>query len=200
MNDQIEAIVTQMTTVFESAFATLIQRRDSQYAGEIVPLDAERQSLLKEHAAIGEAAKNLSLLLPARARQAQREADALLLDGKPEEAAAKIRESEEAKNAPARMNERQQEILTRIEGIEEQKKDLARRIFREWYPECQAVIRAGERGLFITLLDGLLESFRRFETTAKTPLVTQGHIVELTSPERSREWASGRSWYSGRVE
>jgi hypothetical protein len=105
------------------------------------------------------------------------------------------------------MQERQQEIAARIEAIAREKQAIARRIFAWWYPECQAIIRAAEHGLFITLLNTIEESFSDFQTRTNTNapdglvggLFHKGHIAGLTADERSAEWAAGQRWYSGRV-
>ena len=103
----------------DETFAALIERRDSQYAAAIAPLDAERESLSQEHAAIGEAAQNLAELLPAKARVAQAEHDRLLLAGDREGAAVKLAEQKEAEHAAEAMRARQREIFNRLEAITE---------------------------------------------------------------------------------
>ena len=189
----------------DDTFAALIERRDSQYAAAIAPLDADRESLSQEHAAIGEAAQNLAELLPARARVAQAEHDRLLLAGDREGAAVKLAEQNEAEHAAEAMRARQREISNRIEAIREEKKERARRIFADWYLDCQKVIRPIERGLFVVILDGLQKSFFDFQNATDTagdggrnPLFHQGHLAGLTADERSAEWLSGSKWYGRR--
>jgi len=206
MDAKIEDMAARIENVFQETFDTLIQRRDSQYASEILALDLNRQELLKEDAAIGEASRNLEKILPARARQAQREADALLVAGKVDEAELKIKEAEEAANAPAAMRTKRGEISARVAAIDDDKRNIARRIFASWYADCQAVIRPAEHGLFIVLLDGLKESFAPFQNATNTGMDAWGHgglfnpnhIANLTAPERSAEWQSGQRWYRGR--
>lgn len=213
MNPKHETQDTEVTDMAEeiagtlqAAFDLLIERRDRQYADAIEPLDAELDTLEQESASIGEARVNLQRLLPAKAREAQRAADALLLDGKHEEAAAKLAEAEEAGTAPEAMKQRQQEISARCEAIEAQKQAAARRIFSTWYAETQTVVRAAERGLFCTLLDGLKASFYQYQERTGTggtldrphnTLVKLSTLTDLTAPERSQEWKAGNSWYSG---
>jgi hypothetical protein len=193
-------------SIIESRDA-LIAERDAQIAAANAPLDAERELLLQEHAAIEEAAHSLELLLPAREREAQRQADVLLLDGKQEEAAAKIAESEEARTAPEAMKERQREISARIEAIAGEKKTIAKRIFADWYTKLQAIVRAAEHGLFIELLDKSRAEMYAYQErhnlggTLKQPfshLVKDSHLVRLTADERTAEWNSGSRWYGGR--
>ena len=212
MNAQLETQDTEVTDIAEeisdtlqAAFDLLIERRDRQYADAIEPLDEERDTLEEESASIGEARVNLERLLPAKAREAQRAADALLLAGKHEEAAAKLTEAEEAANAPEAMKERQREISARIEEIGAEKQTAARRIFASWHEDCKTVIRPVEHGLFVVLLDGLQKSFYDFQNLTNTAgdgvlntLFRLGHITDLTAGERSPEWNSGTRWYGGR--
>jgi len=202
---EVQDLCEEIGDILQAAFDLLIGRRDRQYADAIEPLDAERDTLEQESASIGEARRNLEQLLPAKAREAQRAADALLLSGKHAAAAAKLTEAEEAANAPEAMKERQREISARIEAIEAEKQAAARRIFSTWYAETQTVVRAAERGLFCTLLDGLKASFYEYQERTGTggtldrphnTLVKLSTLTDLTAPERSQEWKAGNSWYS----
>jgi hypothetical protein len=204
-----DSITTQMAEhigqIIDETFAALIESRDSQYAAAIAPLDAEGENLGKEYAAIGEAARNLAELLPAKARVAQAEHDSLLLAGDREGAAVKLAEQKEAEHAAEAMRARQREISNRIGGISEEKKEQARRIFADWYPDCQKVIRPIEHALFVTVLDGLQKSFFDFQAMTDTAgdgvlntLFKQYHLAGLTADERSAEWLSGSKWYGRR--
>jgi hypothetical protein len=204
-DDEVFDAAEEVGGTLQAAFDLLIERRDRQYAEAIAPLDAESETLELECASIGEARVNLELLLPAKAREAQRAADALLLAGKHEEAAAKLTEAEDAANAPEAMKERQREISARIEAIEAEKQAAARRIFSTWYAETQTVVRAAERGLFCTLLDGLKASFYEYQERTGTggtldrphnTLIKLSTLTDLTAPERSEEWTAGNRWYS----
>jgi hypothetical protein len=202
---EIQDVCEEIGGTLEAAFDLLIERRDRQYAAAIAPLDAEREALEQESASIEEAAHNLELLLPAKARIAQNEADQLTVAGKSEEAKAKLEEMRQAESAPGAMRARQREIANRIEAIEAEKQTAARRIFASWHEDCQAIIRPIEHGLFVVLLDGLQKSFYDFQTRTNTAgdgvlntLFKLGHITDLTAGERSPEWASGNRWYGGR--
>ena len=162
MDTQIVEMAENVTSLFDQTFTELIERRDAEYNTAIAPLDAERESLTQEHGAIGEASANLEKILPARAREAQREADVLTVAGKHEEAEAKIAEAEDAKRAPSAMNDRQREIDERIAVIDREKRAIARRVFEQWYAELLPVCRAAERGFLVILLDGLEDSFTEF--------------------------------------
>ena len=181
----------------EAAFALLIERRDRHYADAIEPLDVERDTLEQESASIGEARVNLERLLPAKAREAARAADALLLAGKREASEAKLAEAAEAANAPEAMKERQREISARCEAIEQEKKAIARRIFESWYPDAQRVIRAAEHGLLVILLDGVEDSMNDYQARTGETLIKLFHRTNLTAPERSPEWTAGNRWYGG---
>ena len=121
---EIQGVCEAISGLAKDAFDFLIQRRDAAYADAIKPLDSEAESLAQEHASINQAARNLEALLPARARDAQRQADALLLAGKREEAETKITEQREAEAGPESLRERQRGISKRLEAIGEEKKIL----------------------------------------------------------------------------
>jgi hypothetical protein len=207
VDSEIQDCAEEITGALAAAFDILIERREVALAAAIAPLDEERASLLKEHASIGEAAQILELVLPAQAREAQREADRLTVAGLHEEAKAKFAEMQENERAPEVMRARQSEISARIEAVEGEKKASARRVFESWYADVQTVIRAVERGLFCTLLDGLKASFSEYQERTGTGgtldrpysyLVKDAHISNLTADERSAAWNSGSRWYGGR--
>jgi len=203
---EIHARAERLSATFQEIFTMLIERRDTAYEEAIAPLDAERRALAKEYSTIEKAAQRLRELLPAKERVTRREADELLLEGKREEAEAKLREAQQAAEAPAAMVVRQQEILARVHEIDDEKKAIAKQVFEEWYPKCQKVIRAGEHGFFVVLLGGLEQSFYQYQASTGTgmsdnrhrPLLHQGHFSGLTADERSPEWEAGSHWYGVR--
>jgi len=204
---EIQSIAQEISDTLQEALNILVERRDTAYAAAIKPLDSEAELLAKESSAITEAAQNLEALLPAQAREAQRQADVLLLGGKHEAAQVKMAEQREAEAAPAKMRERQREISKRLETIGEEKKGIARRTFESWYGEAQSVVRAAEGGLFCTLLDGLRKSFYAYQESTDTGatldqpygfLVKDFILTNLTAPANSKEWRSGNLWYGGR--
>ena len=214
MNAQLETQDTEVRDISEKiggtaegAYDLLLERREAAFAAAIEPLDSEREALAEESAGIEESARTLELLLPAAAREAQREADRLMLDGKADEAAAKLEESKTAAETPGLMRRRQREIAARIEQIGEEKKAVARCIFDTWYAELQHVIRASEHGLFIGLLDKARDEMYAYQNrhglqgTLDHPysfLVKDSHLQNLTAHERSAEWNSASRWYGGR--
>jgi hypothetical protein len=200
-------MVERITESIVESRGALIAGRDAQIAAETAPLDSERESLLREHAAIGEKARKHESTLAAAARMAQFEADRLTLEGKSEEAAAKLREAEEAASAPANMRARQSEISARLESIENEKQVITRRAFEDWQAKLQSIIRAAEHGLFIELLDKSRDEMYAYQErhglqgTLDRPfsfLVKDSHLQNLTAPDRSQEWNSGSRWYGGR--
>jgi hypothetical protein len=204
---QVEGLCAELRGTTEKAFTLLLERRDRAYSEAIAGLETEREKLTQEAVSLREAERNLGELIPAKARVARSEADALLVSGKTAEAHAKIREAEEAANAPTAMKKRGLEIDLRLTAIEEERKTIARKIFETWYSECVTVHRSIERAHFILFLDGLKQSFFDFESSTGTSaqavgdagLFTVGYLTGLTAPERSEEWAAGHRWYSGRV-
>jgi len=185
----------------------LLARRDAAYSQAIASLETEREKLEGEAVSLTEASANLGELLPAKMRVAQAESDQLLVQGRTVEAHAKLQEVQEAEATPARTKARQKDIAERLAAIAEEKRHAGRRIFGEWHRECQSVIRASEHALFVTLLDGLKQSFFDFEQATGTNaqavgdpgLFTVAHLDSLTGPENSVEWNSGHRWYGGRV-
>lgn len=201
---EVQAVAEKLDGLFAEAFKLLAARLDSRYEAAIEPLQAEEESLREEHAAIAEARVNLERILPARARVAQSEADALTVAGKHEEAQAKLTEAEEAANAPAAMKDRQREISARLKALEEEKRNAGRRVFEGWYAEAQQIIRASEHGFFINLLDQVRSAMYDYQErhglhgTMEKPysfLIKDYHLWNLTAPERSSEWRSSQKWY-----
>ena len=204
-DSEIQVMADEISAELKGAFDLLIEQRDTAYADAIAPLDAERANLAEEYSALSQASQNLEKLLPAMAREAQRQADALLVAGRIEESEAKAAEAQQAAHGLETMRIRQQEISSRLESIEEAKKAQARRVFRSWHSECKRLIRPLEHGLFVVILDGLQQSFFEFQAVTDTvgdgvlnTLFTIGDITDLTADERSPEWQSGTRWYSGR--
>jgi len=202
---EVQDLAAEIGSILQSAFNTLIERRDRRYEAAIEPLDAERDTLEQESASIKEARADLERLAPAKAREAQRAADVLLLAGKDEEAERKFAEAAAAADAPKALEERRRQISVRIEAIDGEKQAAARRIFRTWHEDCKTIIRPIEHGLFVVILDGVQQSFFDFQTLTNTggdgvlnTLFRLGDITDLTAGERSPEWVSGSRWYGGR--
>jgi len=202
---EVQDLAAEIGSILQSAFNTLIERRDRRYEAAIEPLDAERDTLEQESASIKEARADLERLAPAKAREAQRAADVLLLAGKDEEAEAKLAEGAAAADAPKALEQRRMAIEARIAEIDSEKQAAARRIFRTWHEDCKTIIRPIEHGLFVVILDGVQQSFFDFQTLTNTggdgvlnTLFRLGDITDLTAGERSPEWTSGSRWYGGR--
>ena len=101
LDTEVESVCEEIRATAEEAFALLLARREAAFAAAIELLETERANLAKEYAAITEASANLSKILPAQARTAQAQADALLLSGKADEAETRLQEVQEAAQAPA---------------------------------------------------------------------------------------------------
>jgi len=199
--------VTAIVNVLDGAITKLIRRRDDAYERAIARLKAEQATLRQEYSAIGETASKLEAFLPAKARVAQYEADCLTIEGNDTGARAKLQEMESAKRAPAVMRERQQEITLRIATLEEEKRNIVRRVFHQWLDvEVRSIVATAERGYFKLLRD-VEESCDSFQEATGTGrdvsnpgsrgLYHWGNLLDLTSNEKSLEWATAMRWYGG---
>jgi uncharacterized protein YukE len=201
------SIADDITKVFDSAFRQLVAIRDSTYANETEALEQELEALAKEYRQLEEGIRAIEAVLPSKCRLTQHEADELLLNGAKQDAANKFGELEEFKHKPVAMAQRQKEIHAKLQDIKAAVRTIAGQVFEEWHKGVmQTVVRASERALFITLLDGLEQSFYEFQEHTGTgmadnrqrPLLTQGHIAGLTADERSAEYQAGTRWYGVR--
>jgi septum formation inhibitor MinC len=184
---------------------SLLQELRTTYTGAVATLDKERLDLQGESEEIQKAADELRLLLPAKARAAERAADDLLLKGKHEEAQAKRREQQQAEAAPAEMEQRRRAIADRIEAINSEKRDIARSVFREWFPGLRDPLVAEQRELCLAL-DNAWAGIQGFaqETGAhelQRPLVTANLRGDLTAREHGPEKTTFLrllEWFGGR--
>jgi len=133
-------------TIVSTVNELLQQLRDS-YTAAVAKLEAERDALEQESQGIQAAANKLRIPLPAQAREAQRQADKLLLAGKPEEAAAKYAKQRQAESAPGKLEDRRRTIAVRIGEIASEKEAIARRCFAEWYPRLRAGLLAEQTAM-----------------------------------------------------
>ena len=146
---------------------SMLQQLCENFAAATAELDAERAALEKESSEIQAARSELALLLPAKARQAEREADTLLLQGRHEEAQAKRAEQLQAERAPDEMETRLVAITGRIEQIAAGKQAVALRVYDDWFPGLRAVL-LGEQTALVDSFDKAWEGIQRFavETSA----------------------------------
>jgi hypothetical protein len=183
---------------------SLLQQLRETYAAATSKLDGERTALEEESRAIQTAAYELRLLLPAKARTAERDADALLLAGKPKEAQAKREEQRQAEAAPAKMEERRGTISARIGQIEAEKEAQARRCFAEWYPRLRAALVA-EQAAMCDALDSAWVGIQRFagahgidgiggviKASMENDLTARDRGAERTLCGRLVDWFGGR--------
>jgi chromosome segregation ATPase len=198
-----ESMGGAITTLFETTLSQLIALRDARYANAIEELDHESEALSREYGELQTAIHDIETILPSEERLLQHQVDELLHSGKKQDAANKLAELKEFKHKPVAMRERQSEIHARLDEIKAEKRDIAKQVFANWYAKVQPVIRASERGLFITLLEGLSKDFYQFQervgmvtlNNRERPLLTQNHFSNLTADGRSAEWAAGHKWY-----
>jgi hypothetical protein len=192
-----------MANLFDSTLKQLVAIRDSRYADAIEDLERELEALAKEHGQLEESIRAIEAVLPSKRRVTQHEADELLLSGAKQDAANKLAELAEFKRKPVVMRERLGVIHDRVQSIDDEKRAIAKQVFEDWLTKVRPVIRAAERGLFITLLQGLEQSFYQFQASTGTgtsdnrhrPLLHQGHRTGLTADGRSPEWEAGAHYY-----
>ncbi len=182
---------TQQNKPITETVASELQKLHATYVAAVSGLESERAALEQESAAILKAADELKLLLPAKAREAERAADALLLAGKHEEAKAKIAEQQQAEAAPAEMEQRRSAIAVRVVEIDGEKRTIARRVFQEWFPSFREPLVEAQREL-CTALDNAWADIQRFAQETETgglprPLVTENTRLDLTARERGEE-------------
>jgi uncharacterized protein YicC (UPF0701 family) len=200
--DTQETMANAITKLFDDALRQLVTSRDERYSDAIKELDDEASTMAREYEQLENDIKASEDVLPSKERLIQRQVDELVVNGDPA-AKEKFAELAEFKRKPAVMRERLSVIQDRFQSIDQEKCDIAKRIFEEWYSELQPVVRSAEHGLLITLLNGLAESFYQYQTRTGTgtsdnrhrPLLNQGHITGLTADGRSAEYAAGRHWY-----
>lgn len=194
-----------MTQPITVTVPSLLQKLRTTFAAAVSKLESERAVLEEESQGIQAASYELKLLLPAKAREAARAADVLLLAGKGEEAQAKRDEQQQAESAPAEMEQRRRAIAVRIEAIDLETRDMARRVFEEWFPElrgalveeqrtlCEALETAWAGVQLFALETGTQEGARR--------LVHDGTRSDLTARETGPEktvYSKLLGWFGGR--
>jgi hypothetical protein len=167
-------------------------------------LASERAELEAESQGILETANDLKQKLPAAAREAERQADKLLLAGKPEEAAAKYEKQKQAESAPGKLEDRRRAIVVRCDQIEAAREAIARRCFAEWYPKLRAALVA-EQLAMCDALDAAWASIVRFsgetgtggvggilKASMENDLTARDHGEEKPIFQRLVEWFGGR--------
>ena len=167
---------------------------NATYAKAVAPLEKERLTLESDSQELQTKADQLKRLLAAAARRAERDADDLLLAGKGEEAQAKRDEQQQAERGPAELAQRQREIAARLEEIEAEKRDTARRVFKEWFEELRTPLVEEQR----TLVEALDNAWAGIQTFAQEtgghqwncPLITSTTRGDLTAREHGEEKAT----------
>jgi hypothetical protein len=182
----------------------LLQQLRDSYAAATSGLNTERQKLEAESQGILETANNLKQKLPAAAREAERQADKLLLAGKPEEAAAKYAKQRQAESAPGKLEDRRRTIAVRCGQIAAEEEAIARRVFQEWYPRLRAAL-VTEQTALVDGLDSAWIGIQRFAGAHGIDgiggVLTSDMPGDLTARERGEERTIyGRlvDWFGGR--
>lgn len=200
VNEQVESIES-ITEIVDSWIRDLHEIYDAATC----ELDAERDALEEESQGLQAAADELKLLLPAKAREAAREADALTIAGDNEAAKVKLAEASEAANAPAAMSGRQQEISGRLSAIRGEKEAEARSVFEEWFPELREAL-VGEQRELCEALSSAWSGIQRFAIETGTqdlrrPLASGRIRSDLTARETGPEkpvFKKLLDWFGGR--
>jgi len=194
-------VKAEIERIFPRALAVLEDTLNQQYNDAVAELDREAAALAVEYAGIAEEAEKLATVLPSLGREAQREADRLVLAGDHSAAEVKLAEVREAEKMPLAMEQRQKEISDLYDAIPSRKAAIAQKVFERMYPKMQNIVRASETG-FVCLLDGLArtaEDFQRRTGTAQNPILLANRLRELTADGKSPEWQSlSQRWYSTR--
>jgi ribosomal protein L34 len=177
------------------AFAVLNERREKGYAAARWPLDKELTALAGESAEIETRSQGFIERMASAERVKRFEADQLLIQGKDGEAQAKLAELEEAKAAPAKIEERRREIEERVGQIEAAKRTALRRAAEDFKWASITLIRANETAL-ATTLDGVRDALNTLEAQLGVSLYQP---AELTAPEKSAEWFTLNRLYCPRV-
>ena len=194
---------TEPTTINSTVDALLQQLRDS-YTAAVAKLEAERDALEQESQGIQAAANKLRIPLPAQAREAQRQADKLLLQGKPEAAAAKYALQRQAESAPAVMEQRCRAITVRCGQIAASEEAIARRVYDQWYPGLHATLVA-EQTAMCDALDSAWVGIQRYagetgiggiggiiKANSENDLTARDHGEEKPIYGRLVDWFGGR--------
>ena len=177
-----------------------LQELRSTYAEAVSALESERVTLENESQAILKAADHLRLLLPAKAREAQRAADVLLLAGKGDEAQAKIAEQQEAERAPAEMEQRRLAIAARVEKINGEEKAIARKVFQEWFPGLRAAL-VEEQRIMCEALNTAWTGIETFALDTGAQVIPATLRCDLTAREHGPEkttFLGLLDWFGGR--
>jgi len=205
IEDTKETMADAITKLFDDALRQLVILLDERYSAAVKQLDDEASTLAREYEQLEKDIKAIEDVLPSKERLIQRQVDELVVNGDPA-AKEKFAELAEVKRKPAVMRQRLGAIRDRFQSIDQEKCDIAKEVFEQWYSELQPVVRSAERGLLITLLSGLEQSFYEYQARTNTgtannrqrPLLNQGHITGLTADGRSAEWEAGAHWYGVR--
>ena len=183
---------------------SLLQQLHTTLAGAVAKLEAERAELEAESQGILETANDLKQKLPAAAREAQRQADVLLLAGEPEAAAAKYAKQRQAESAPAKLEDRRRTIAVRCGQIAAEEEAIARRVYDQWYPGLHAALVAEQLSMCDALdaaWTGIVRSAGETGTGGIGGIIKANLENDMTARDHGEEKPLyGRlvSWFGGR--
>ena len=132
---------TEPITITSTVDRMLLELRTT-FAAATLALDTERANLEAESQGILKQANDLKQKLAAQGREAERQADKLLLAGKPAESAAKYALQRLAESAPGKLEDRRRTIAVRCGQIAAEEEAIARRVYDQWYPGLHAALVA----------------------------------------------------------
>src|ERR1035441_313097 len=160
-----QMLADAITGMFDTTLGQLIALRDERYADTLKEFERESEALAKEYGELEVGIKDIEATLPAKTRLNQHDVDVLLVSGKRYAVRDKLAELEVVKSELVAMKERLGVIQDRFLSIDQEKCDIAKQVFETWYTKVRPVIRSAERGLLITLLQGLEQSFYQYQAS-----------------------------------
>jgi hypothetical protein len=194
-------------TITVTVNALLLELR-ATYTAAVAKLEEERADLYKESSEIRAASNgtnDVTKYLAAKAREAERESDRLLLAGEPEQAQAKREEQERAERAPLELETRLSAISAQCDKIFSEEEAVARRAFAEWHLRLRAELLRDQLDS-VTALDKARDGIARWageHGLAAQPggILTSGWEDDLTARDRGPErplFERLRIWFGGR--
>ena len=190
-----DEMASEIVDLTSQSLDALNARREMAYAEACAPLDEELATLAVESDEIQAQAQALIERMASAERVKQYEYDQLVVQGKNEEAQAKLAELEEIRAVPGKIEERRTEIAKRVAELEDEKKAELRRVAVDFREASIKLIRGSETGL-ADLLDRTRAILNNLETELGAVLYQPG---QQTADERSDEWNTLRRAYGGRV-
>ena len=194
---------TEPITITSTVDRMLLELRTT-FAAATLALDTERAKLEAESQGILKQANDLKQKLAAQGREAERQADKLLLAGKPAESAAKYALQRLAESAPGKLEDRRRTIAVRCGQIAAEEEAIARRVYDQWYPGLHATLVA-EQTAMCDALDSAWGGIQRYagetgiggiggiiKANSENDLTARDHGEEKPIYGRLVDWFGGR--------